>query len=230
MKTLVTFLLDRSSSMNRVRSDTIDGFNTYVETLQQSSVADDISFNFLQFDSRSIDRIHDDVPIRFVRKLDRSTFVPRGKTPLIDAVAKTISAVERSLEAGAVDKRAPLFCERPTKVVVAILTDGQENCSVEHTWSELTALIKAKLDAGWEFVFLGLSINAYAQGRRMGISVDKTMSMAGDSASVRASYASMAANVMAFAASGASVDMNFRPDQKHAANDRFDPKHKGPTP
>ena len=95
-RTLVTFLLDRTGSMEAIRDDTIGGFNTYLDTLQGDGGAN-IEFTLVQFDSMSIDKICVAAPIAHVHKLNRDTYQPRASTPLIDAAYKTIEAVEASL-------------------------------------------------------------------------------------------------------------------------------------
>ncbi len=111
-RTLVTFLLDRTGSMEAVRGDTIGGFNTYLDTLKGDGSAD-VAFTLVQFDSMSIDKICVAEPVARVAKLTRDTYQPRASTPLIDAAYKTIEAVEASL------------VSRPAeKVVICIQTDG----------------------------------------------------------------------------------------------------------
>ena len=55
-RTLVTFLLDRTGSMEAIRDDTIGGFNAYLDGLKGNG-ATDIDFTLIQFDSVSIDKI-----------------------------------------------------------------------------------------------------------------------------------------------------------------------------
>src|SRR5215207_8666179 len=127
--TLVTFLLDRTGSMQSIKDDTIGAFNAYLATLKKGG--DGIEFSFLQFDSISIDKVCVNRPVAEVAPLTDETFEPRASTPLIDAAYATIEAVGE-----AVAKR-----EAMPKVVICIQTDGLENASTEHTWAELNLLI-----------------------------------------------------------------------------------------
>jgi hypothetical protein len=95
-RTLVTFLLDRTGSMEAIRDDTIGGFNAYIGGLKGAGEVE-IDFTLIQFDSISIDKICVAVPIAQIAKLTRDSYQPRGSTPLIDAAVKTINAVEASL-------------------------------------------------------------------------------------------------------------------------------------
>lgn len=186
---LVTFLLDRSGSMQSCKPATIEGFNAYLAGLKSETEAD-ITFTFLQFDSQSLDKLCVAVPVSDAALLNEATFQPRGGTPLIDASVKTIQAVEASLS-----KR-----EDSPRVVICIQTDGQENQSRDHTWEELRGVIAAKQAQGWEFNFLGAGIDAYAQGARMGIGAMNTMSydMASPDA-VKSAFVASAENTRSFA-------------------------------
>jgi hypothetical protein len=162
-RNLVTFLLDRTGSMEAIRDDTIGGFNTYLDTLKGDGRAN-IEFTLVQFDSMSIDKICVATPVAQVEKLTRDTYQPRASTPLIDAAYKTIEAVEASLATHPAEK-----------IVICIQTDGHENASTEHDWNELNALVKEKAAKGWQFNFMGVGIDAYDQGARMGIPAAATV-------------------------------------------------------
>jgi hypothetical protein len=96
-RTLVTFLLDRTGSMEPIRDDTIGAFNAYLDGLKGDDDGTPFDFTLVQFDSMSIDKIHVQVPVAKVPRLTRETYQPRASTPLIDAAYKTIVAVEESL-------------------------------------------------------------------------------------------------------------------------------------
>lgn len=207
-KTLVTLLLDRSGSMQGVRDDTIGAINAYVETLK--STPETIHFSLVLFDTApggrmDLQKVHVGAKIADVKPLTREDYTPRGGTPLIDAACSTIRAVEESL----VGKDA--------KVVIAIQTDGQENQSVENDWQGLKSLIAEKQAKGWEFVFMGAGIDAYDQGRRMGIATDNTVSYGRGKAETQAVFRSMAANTASYAA-GLS-GMGYTVEQKLSAGD-----------
>jgi uncharacterized protein YegL len=211
---LVTFLLDKSSSMSICLDATIEGFNGYLATLQAEADAD-IDFTFLQFDTFSLDKVCVAMPVRDVRKLSRETYQPRGGTPLIDAAVKTIRAVEASLSSRS---------DKP-RVVVCIQTDGEENSSRDHTWEELRTLIAAKTEQGWEFNFLGAGIDAYSQGARMGIAAMNTMSYDNTNlGSTREAFTASAMNASGYAA-GRIATSAYSGEQRSASGDRFAGAH-----
>ena len=185
-RTLVTFLLDETGSMESIKDDTIGGFNSYLFSLKAESAP--IDFTLIKFDSRRIEKVCVAAPVAQVKELDAASYQPGASTPLIDAAYKTIKAVEKSLGGAS------------PKVVICIQTDGHENASTEHGWDDLNALIKEKSAAGWQFNFLGTGIDAYDTGLRMGVAAMATMASRRTPQHVRASYASLGTATADFAA------------------------------
>jgi uncharacterized protein YegL len=211
-RSYVTFLLDRSGSMSSIHSQTVEGFNTYLTGLKAEKNAD-IIFTFLQFDSYGVDKRVVAEPVGKVSLLTIDGFEPRGGTPLIDATYKTIKAVE---EAVANEESKP-------KVVICIQTDGFENESHDHNWNDLSALVKAKQEAGWQFNFMGADIDAYKQAAQMGINRASTVSYgSADLTSNNASFAATASNTTSFSA-GTRANVFYTSDQKAKSGDKFDP-------
>lgn len=214
-KTLVTFLLDETGSMESIKDDTIGGFNSYLSTLKGSGAP--IDFTLIKFDSRRIEKVCVAVPVAQAKELDSKSYTPGASTPLIDAAYKTIKAVEKSLNG-----------EQP-KVVICIQTDGMENASTEYTWDQLNALIKEKTAAGWQFNFLGTGIDAYATGAKMGVPTASTMSSTRSSAHVRASMAAVAEKTSLYAA-GARADSAFDDLDRQASGDEHYQNYLGKQP
>ncbi len=221
--TLVAFLLDRSGSMGAIKASTIESFNGYVASLKDgltTALAGEIRFSLVQFDTFGLETTWKDAPIETVDGLTDQTYQPRGGTPLIDACMAMIEGVERKLAE---------LTEKP-KIVVCFQTDGHENASQKFTWSELNAKIKEKIAAGWQFLFMGASIDAYDQAGKMGIARGATVSY--DSrrpeAAAAAFYAS-GMNTRGFA-EGRRADTAYTAEQKAAAGDAFDPDAKPAAP
>ena len=153
----IALLLDRSGSMASCRENALVGVNGYLR-----EVADDPELlsgliTLLTFDGGSIDIVRDDVPLAICPPLDATEFVPRGATPLLDAVAKTVSLLDR-YEGRADDPR-----------VQVILTDGYENASQEHTRASISALFRERRAAGWLVLYLGANQDSWAEAQHLGV-------------------------------------------------------------
>ena len=179
----ISFLLDRTGSMEEVRCDTIGGFNAFLKDQQQGT--DDCAFTLVQFDSMDPQEVvHHVVPIGQVKPLTQETFVPRSTTPLLDALATLIISTGERLA-------AMPEADRPGKVIVVILTDGLENASERYTRAQVMAMIQHQTEVyGWQFVFLGADQDAIAEARAIGIAVNKAMTFDKSGAGVEAAYRS----------------------------------------
>ena len=93
----ITMILDRSGSMSSVLRPTIDGFNEFVEG--QKNVPGDANVTLIQFDTENPwEVVFEDKPVKKAPKLTSETYVPRGGTPLNDAIGRTIVDLGNRLE------------------------------------------------------------------------------------------------------------------------------------
>lgn len=142
----VAFVLDMSGSMGGIRNAAVEGANQYILDLQKDEEANTTRLTFVCFDTQ-YEVWFEDEPIGDVQFVgDR--YQPRGGTALYDAIATTIARLDSA-------KRGD------EKHLVVILTDGQENASVEYAIKDggrerLAKLITAYEERGnWTFVYLG---------------------------------------------------------------------------
>ena len=205
--TFVSFLLDETGSMQSIADDTIGGLNAYVERLQQDDA--DILFSLVSFNSNHTRRRYVAEPIHDVKPLTEDDYVPEAMTPLIDAAVKIIKATDE-----AVQKRG----DEPN-VVVVMQTDGLENVSVEYTTADLAALIKEKQEAGWQFVFLGAGLDAFAAARRAGIHLHARNVVSYGRGRSREVFAATADNVMEYAEWGDASSLSYSPQQRAKVGD-----------
>lgn len=166
--THITVVLDRTGSMESIRDDTIGGFNTFLK--KQQSESGRATLTLVQFDTQDpYEVIHRFKPIKKVPALTRETYVPRASTPLLDTLGRTINDLEKSLVKLKVNNQ-------PSKIIVAVVTDGQENSSKEFTKKQIETMIKDKTKkCGWEFVFLSADIAAIEDAKAVGISANAVM-------------------------------------------------------
>lgn len=166
--THISILLDRTGSMESIRDDVIGGFNTFLEAQQQ--VEEKSTLTLVQFDTQDpYEVVHWMKPINEVTKLDHNTYVPRAATPLLDAMGRGINDLEKSISELKED-------DRPEKVLMVIITDGQENSSVEFKKDQIVKMIKQKQEKNvWQFVFLSADLDAIADAGDLGFHGHATM-------------------------------------------------------
>lgn len=182
-RALVAVLLDRSGSMEAIKSDTEGGFNAFIDAQRKDPL--DVRVTLAQFDTQ-YDVVYANRPVRDVPPLDLQ---PRGMTALYDAVGRLITDVGSELSA------LP-EAERPGKVTVVVLTDGHENSSREWTHQAVgEAIRRQERDYAWEFVFLGANMDAVAIGQRLGFAPDRSMTYGANADGVGGAWAATTAYV-----------------------------------
>ena len=187
-RNLISFVLDRTGSMETIRDATISGFN---EFLNGQLTQDYKTFWTLTiFDSVSIDELFSGRKGKDVPKLTRGTYVPRALTPLYDAIAQSIYAADK-------------IADDYDGVIFVVMTDGFENASKEYTHEQLFKLIREREDdKNWQFIYLGANQDAYAVGYGLGIRAGSTVSYAPTDKSVAVTMASAGQTTAAYAATG----------------------------
>ena len=188
VSTLVHFILDASGSMGSILYPTINGFNEYVQGLKTSK--DKFRFSLTLFDSLKVEQRYTNVPIKEVQPLNEDTFRPGAATPLYDAV---IDSVEKLYEEVKKSK---------DPIIVAIMTDGEENSSVNHDAKCLKDLVERLQSKGnWTFVYMGANQDAWANAASYGIAAGNTMSWNSTAAGTQDAFRGMAMSTANYSAS-----------------------------
>jgi uncharacterized protein YegL len=160
----VTVVLDRSGSMSTVVSDVEGSLNAFIS--QQKKVKGEAKFTLIQFDN-DYEVVFDAVNIQ---KVDKVSLLPRGCTALLDAIGKTINKTGERLSNTSEENR-------PSKVVVVVLTDGQENASKEFKKEQIFEMIKHQREKySWEILFLAANEDAINTAVSYGFSVSNSAS------------------------------------------------------
>jgi len=156
----ILVIADESGSMRGMKNDVIGGYNEFLETHQK--MAGEAKVTFVKFNS-NYQIVHNGVNVKDVPKLTHTSYMPGGSTALLDAVGRTIDEVGKRLA------NTP-ESEKPEKVMVVIMTDGEENCSREYSSKQIADKIKEQTDTWkWEFTFIGADQNAWDTAQSMGI-------------------------------------------------------------
>jgi hypothetical protein len=208
--THITVILDRTGSMESIRDDIIGGFNAFLE--EQQKLPGKATMTLVQFDSQD----PYEIICRFalaaeVPKLDRNVYVPRASTPLLDAIGRGINDLEASI--GQMGDEA-----QPSKVVLAIVTDGQENASREFNKAQIVKMIEEKTKKNdWQFVFLSSDLDAIRDAEAYGIDKQANLAYVKDSQGTRNAFSVLSKN-------SADYRSNKKKKMEFDLNDRKYPK------
>lgn len=128
--------------------------------------------------------LHDRLDVKAVNTITHQDYFVRGSTALLDAIGRTIQKVD-----GVMAGTAP--AHRPDKVLVVIITDGMENASRRFTARQMQALVSARREMGWEFMFLGANMDAIAAAQEVGIDPNLAQTYTNDALGVQMNYAAL---------------------------------------
>lgn len=177
--TEIACVIDKSGSMASLQSDAIGGFNHFLE--DQKKLPGDAKLTLILFD-HEITLVANGEKIQTIQPLDKSTYVPKGGTALLDAIGETIERIEGRF------KETP-ETEKPQKVIIAILTDGEENSSSQYSQQQIFEEIKKKQEKeGWEFLFLGANQDAFSVAGKMSISAKNSATYETTSVGIKDAY------------------------------------------
>jgi uncharacterized protein YegL len=183
--TEIAAILDRSGSMESLTNDTIGGFNNFLK--EQQEISGEAVLTTVLFNDK-YKLLHDRVDIKKVKPMTNKEYVASGNTALLDAMGKTITDIGVKLH------NTPEN-ERPSRVIVFVITDGEENSSTKYTNDKIKQMVELQKNTyNWEFIFLGANVDAFAVAASIGISADRAFNIAEDaegivSAQLAMSYA-----------------------------------------
>jgi Mg-chelatase subunit ChlD len=153
----ITLVVDRSGSMEEIRSDAEGGVNAFIQN--QANEPGEALLTLVQFDTE-YEFLHQGTPIG---QVSRYKLVPRGATALLDAVGRAINETGERLARTAEQ-------DRPGLVVFVVMTDGHENSSKEFSKNQIKQMIEQQQNTyNWHFTFLGADQDAFAEARAMGM-------------------------------------------------------------
>lgn len=215
--TQITIVLDRSGSMSAVCDATISGFNEFVEG--QKKAPGEANLTLVQFDTENPYEVVFDKAIGEIPRLTVETYVPRGGTPLHDALGRTITQLGAKL-----GKMSEV--ERPAKVVIVTMTDGLENASHEYKAAQIAEMIRHQREVyKWEFLFLGANQDAILTGERLNIPAANAVMYAHAAAGTANVMRATAQNVASYrGVSGQSHSLAYTSTQRKEAMEEDEEK------
>ena len=205
-QTRIYFLLDRSGSMQSIKSDIEGGFAAFVD--EQRRATGGCRATLAQFDD-VYELVYADRPIADVPPLDLQ---PRNMTALHDAMGRLVTDAGQELAA------LP-EAQRPGTVIVAIMTDGMENASKEWTGASIKALVSQQTNTwGWTFMYMGADQDAVVVGVSLGIARDHAVTYSrGKSREAMAMASGKIANLRAARVAAPAAPMEAFTDEERTA-------------
>lgn len=154
----ICFVLDESGSMYNSVDDVIGGFQKLIDE-QKGEKNGECIISLYRF-SDTVKKDYIGKPVDEVSKL---IYSPGGCTAMNDGVGTAIDEIGKWLSD--MDES-----ERPSKNMIVIMTDGQENASKEYAFDAVKGKIKHQEEKySWTFVYMGTNLQDLKDANRLGI-------------------------------------------------------------
>jgi hypothetical protein len=141
--------------------ETIGAVNAYVTALKEAKTKASVSVTV--FDNQEPFKvIRKDVKLKDWNPISATEVLPRGMTPLFDAI-------------GALNQLLTL--KAPKKASIIIVTDGLENASREFDKNGTKTILDNFKTTGYDVVFIGADFDAFGQSSGLGVLTGSTLNM-----------------------------------------------------
>lgn len=193
--TAILMILDRSGSMMSLADDTVGGFNHFIA--QQKQEPGEAIVTLVLF-NHEYQAVYNARPLTQVEPLTVKEYNPGGNTALLDAIGRGVHDLGQKL--AAMNEN-----DRPGKVVVVIMTDGQENASREYRREQIKRIVEEQTNKySWSFLFLGANVDAFAEAGGIGVAAKHTMNFTASADGVRHSMRVIGQTISKFRGGGGS--------------------------
>lgn len=153
-------IVDESGSMSIIHQQAFSGMNETLQTvraMQKQFPDTDQRVTLVTFDTGHTKWHYDNTPATQTHELGWKDYQPGGGTPLYDAIGMAVSKVNAQTD-------------KDSKVLVTIITDGEENSSREWTLTMIRNLVEKLKQQGWTFTLIGTdNLDVESMARTMAI-------------------------------------------------------------
>ena len=175
-KTYVFLVLDRSSSMEPIRDDTIANFNEQLATLKNNQTDNLETVVSLTTFGSDVTSVFHKKAIASVEPITRDSYKPDGMTAMYDAVGAAIDSGTFLLDGN----------DPNTSFLVVILSDGQENSSRKYSAADIASKItELQNTKRWTFTYIGANQDLSAVSKSLNIPLGNTQVFTASSFGVR---------------------------------------------
>ena len=171
-------IVDESGSMSIIRKQAFTGMNETLQTvrrMQKKFPDQEQRISLITFDTSHTTWHYDNTPALRTRNLEWKAYRPGGGTPLYDAMGMAIS----KMNAQVTDE---------DNVLVTVITDGEENSSVEWTLTMIRTMIEKLKKQHWTFTLIGTD-NLDVESMAHSFAIDEHLEFRQDVEGTRAMFA-----------------------------------------
>lgn len=212
LKNRIAIILDRSSSMDTIRTEAVKMFNEQVKAIKKGAkTIEDTTVSLFTFSTNADEPIIFNRPAKELKELKVEEYIPNGWTAMYDSVGMAIERLSA----------LPEMSDPDCSFLAIIVTDGEENKSQNFNGQRLSDQIRL-LQAGgrWTFTFCGANVDVEKMAAQLHIPKGNTMMFAANSAGMLNATVSSAVGTKGFfrsRAGGQSAVQSFYDDSQNTA-------------
>lgn len=155
-------IMDESGSMECMKTHAINSMKGIIDTTVEISKKDTDNLYFLTlmtFNTEQTKYLYKNILAQKLSTKNDIQYEPDGGTPLYDAIGDGVNSLNNYLKD-----------EQHIKVLVTIITDGEENSSIYYNAEDIKALTTGLKKYGWEFSYIGTNHNVKNSANKLSIS------------------------------------------------------------
>jgi len=200
-ETYYLLIVDSSTSMRHLSNSTISGVNEQIDNirnLEREFPDQKYHMSFIHFNNK-VTIEYFNKPSSSIKDINESNYNCSGTTALLDAIGVGVRTLNEKISSKILSGEA--------SAVVVIITDGEENASLEFDSNKVKNMIVELQDTNkWTFTFIGANIDSISTATKYGIDKSNVMQFSGDVNSNSRVYKSMNRS---FASRAASMDIGY---------------------
>lgn len=165
---LVAMCIDRSGSMDSMGSEVVGGCNAFLDEQRKTDASSGSPTHLIVTTFDNTYELVRSAPLAEQSNITQEEIQPRGMTALYDAIGLCLDDATKAANARTLPYE---------KIVIFIITDGEENSSKIYKKDDITRRIKQLEDEyGWDFYFAAANQDAMVTGGALGFQQGKCVS------------------------------------------------------
>lgn len=160
MKTRIfnLIIIDESGSMMSIKKEAIDNVNETIQTIRAAEKKHEEQDHYVSLVTfnNDVKTVYECVAVNEVKELTADTYRPDCCTALYDAMGVSLNALRKKVA-------------EDDKVLVTVVTDGEENASREYSGKAIKALVDELKGKGWVFAYIGANQDVEAVASTLSI-------------------------------------------------------------
>jgi hypothetical protein len=192
----VGIALDQSGSMDFTKKQTISGLNEQIQELKKHKDID-TTITWVTFSGPSdVEVVYSVVPVNSIVEIDDKSYNPNGTTAMFDGVARLLNEMSQKIND-----------DLDTTYLILVVSDGEENSSVEYDSKKIAEMIKERKDSKrWTIIYIGANQDLSQVQEILGIDASNMLGYTSTPSGTAAGWNCLASSTTRYMSSRSSLN------------------------